>query len=73
MCAFRSRFMKLVSVMAFLGWITYPGWFTEWYSTWPEQVRISGEHVYPSRSKVGILVPVILTLGVHLPFSNPFS
>ncbi len=36
-------------------------------------VRISGEHVYPSRSKVGILVLVILTLGVHLPFSNPFS
>jgi hypothetical protein len=37
MSVFRSRFLKIVLVMAFFGWITYPGWFTDWYSTWPEQ------------------------------------
>lgn len=37
MCAFRSRYLKSVLILAFFGWITYQGWFTEWYSTWPEQ------------------------------------
>ena len=37
MSVFRSRFLKIVLVMAFFGWITYPGWFNDWYSTWPEQ------------------------------------
>jgi hypothetical protein len=30
------RAAQFLLIIFFFGWITYPGWFCEWYSNYPE-------------------------------------
>jgi hypothetical protein len=35
-----QKFKNVISfcmLFFFVGWISYPGWLSEWYSNWPEK------------------------------------
>jgi hypothetical protein len=34
--ALRAVRTLLITSLTFFGWVQYPGWYYEWYSTWPE-------------------------------------
>jgi hypothetical protein len=37
MSSLYRRLAKFLLVLFFFGWITYPGWWNEWYTDAPEQ------------------------------------
>jgi hypothetical protein len=37
MSALRRGFARYLILFWFIGWISYPGWFNEWYSNLPER------------------------------------
>jgi len=36
MFSYYRALVGMILVLSFVGWVTYPGWYTEWYSDFPE-------------------------------------
>jgi len=44
---------SVLLIVAFVGWVAYPGWYNQWYSTWPENYANPASTVGPHDPRWG--------------------